>query len=149
LCRSPAEEHTRAPFWTDMTATKSTTTPAADIAKFFIEIAAGNLIGEQLTARKLKKLKHVLHALTVASAAVPGCLNYRTHIDYVGYLIRHVDGMTLFIPFHLGRFFPHDEIVRDLARAAQALSLTPRDPICLSGSATFLGATRSISDLDF
>ena len=121
----------------------------ADVARFLIEIAISDERREPLSAPKEKKLKHVLHALTVVAAGTPVSDNYTIDIEHVGYVKRELDDCLLFIPFHLSAFFPTDEILDEVLRAAQALELDTSNPICISGSATFLGASRSISDLDY
>lgn len=124
-------------------------TVPADVTRFFIEIAIADERREALSVTREKKLRHVLHALTVVTAGTPVNDNYEIDIKHVGYVKRELDDCFLFIPFHLGAFFPTDEILGEVLRAARALELDASNPICISGSATFLGASRSISDLDY
>lgn len=128
---------------------QATVTDKADIAGFFIDIAIADGRGEKLTTTRAKKLLHVLHTQAVALSSAPVNDNHEIDIEYVGYVKRHLDDFQMFIPFHLVECFPKDEILDELVRAAFVLRLDEMNPICISGSATFLGATRSISDLDY
>lgn len=69
--------------------------------------------------------------------------------DYPGYLTRQIGGRDIYVPFNLASVFPGADMVGDVMRIAAAISLHPDDPVCISGSTTFLGAIDKIGDLDF
>ncbi|MCA1471165.1 hypothetical protein I6F09_25200 [Bradyrhizobium sp. IC3195] len=66
-----------------------------------------------------------------------------------GYLKRSIDEIEVYVPFNLVSVFPGQERLGDLVGTARSMVLSGGHPICLSGSATFLGRSIPISDLDF
>ena len=70
-------------------------------------------------------------------------------LKYPGYLSREIDGRPIFVPYNLARVFPASHIVLDVIRIADSIALHPNDPVCISGSTTFLGKLEEIGDLDF
>ena len=69
--------------------------------------------------------------------------------DAPGYLRRTMRGREVFVPAHLAPVFPGGSVLEDVVETATLLTLCHGHPICLSGSTTFLGASKSVSDLDF
>ncbi|WP_296714471.1 hypothetical protein [Rhodoblastus sp.] len=66
-----------------------------------------------------------------------------------GYLRRYIDGYEIYVPFNLASVFPGREKLSSILRAANGIKLSENNPICISGSTTFLGKNVPISDLDF
>jgi len=66
-----------------------------------------------------------------------------------GYLQSSVSGQDLFVPFHLAPYFPSGATLETAVRVATEVSLVASNPICISGSTTFLKSLREIGDLDF
>lgn len=69
--------------------------------------------------------------------------------DHLGYLQGTVNGRTMFVPFHLAQHFPKDDILMETERVSRQIALSPDNPICVSGSTTFIAALDEIGDLDF
>lgn len=121
----------------------------AEVTRFFVEIAILESRGKRPSKTKLEKLRHVLHAVTVVACdAAPGG-SYEVDIRHVGYLKRRMDDVDLFIPFHLCRYFPIGDTLSELVSVSSLVGLDKRNPICISGSAAFLGESKSLADLDF
>ncbi|WP_156947071.1 hypothetical protein [Bradyrhizobium sp. WSM3983] len=74
---------------------------------------------------------------------------FLTDPNNVGYLKRSVGEVEIYVPFNLVSVFPGTERLEDLVATARQVLLCETHPICLSGSATFLGKSVPISDLDF
>ncbi|UUL82531.1 hypothetical protein [Sphingomonas qomolangmaensis] len=70
-------------------------------------------------------------------------------LEHPGYLSRKIDGRPIFVPYNLAGVFPASDIVQDVMKIADRISLHPNDPVCISGSTTFLGKLEEIGDLDF
>ncbi|MBY4639843.1 hypothetical protein K6L44_07550 [Gluconacetobacter entanii] len=66
-----------------------------------------------------------------------------------GYLTREVDGVRLFVPYNLASVCPDSDILLEVIRLSRKVCLGRSNPICISGSTTFLGALKVIADLDF
>jgi hypothetical protein len=121
----------------------------SDIARFFIECAIAEASGLQPDARTIKKLAQVLHTLAIVSAGSRAGENLVFDKSFVGYVRTQCEGLAVYIPFHLAAFFPTGTTLAELIGISQEVALDNGDPICLSGSATFLGASNAISDLDY
>jgi hypothetical protein len=69
--------------------------------------------------------------------------------EIAGYLeVRHRQG-TLFIPFNLVQSFPSSEALRELIDQGERIRFSESNIICISGSATYLGAPLPLGDLDY
>jgi hypothetical protein len=66
-----------------------------------------------------------------------------------GYLETTASGRRVLVPFQLGPFFPPDEVLAPAVQIATQVALSESNPICISGSVTFLAALREIGDLDY
>lgn len=69
--------------------------------------------------------------------------------DYPGYLTRRIGGEHIFVPFNLGSFFPGKTFLQEAILISRQVKLAYGHPICLSGSATFLGKINNTTDLDY
>jgi hypothetical protein len=67
----------------------------------------------------------------------------------VGYLKRSIDKMWVYVPFNLVSVFPGRDTLEDMVTTATKVRIQANQAVCLSGSATFLGKSVPISDLDF
>lgn len=86
---------------------------------------------------------------TVVAAGTDAEASLEPAPEHPGYLTRQVDGRDIYVPFNLASVFPGADMVGDVMRIADAITLHPDDPVCISGSTTFLGAIDRIGDLDF
>ncbi len=120
-----------------------------DIGRFFLEIAVSVANGEYISDAKLDKLRHSVHGLTVTALDDESGNPYIIDLDYVGYLKRQLEQVEIFVPFHLCSYFPSGDILSSLVQASRMVLVNESNPICISGSATFLGVASSIADLDF
>lgn len=68
---------------------------------------------------------------------------------YPGYLSTVSGGKTIYVPFQLASVFPGEDVLGAVLQVAEDVRLLPENPICISGSTTFLGRLREVSDLDF
>lgn len=55
----------------------------------------------------------------------------------------------MFVPYHLAPVCPASDILNVAIELSRKVRLGAENPICISGSTTFLGALRVIADLDF
>ena len=90
-----------------------------------------------------------LRARTIIAAASDEETSLEPVYQHPGYLTRQIGGRPIFVPFNLASVFPGSDMVADVMRIADTISLHPDDPVCISGSTTFLGAINQIGDLDF
>ena len=72
-----------------------------------------------------------------------------TDPQHIGYLRRSLESVEIYVPFNLASVFPGQERLEPLVKLARAIVLKREHPICISGSATFLGVSIPICDLDF
>lgn len=68
---------------------------------------------------------------------------------FAGYLTLSTAGKHIFVPFNIASVFPGTDILNNIVPISGKVSLNSRNPICLSGSATFLGHSVPVADLDF
>lgn len=120
-----------------------------DIAPFFVGLAAAVARGEKITTERLANLRQVIDYLAMIAQSSSSTQLYALDPGHVGYLKRTIADVDLYVPFHLVRYFPADYLLKALIRAAASITLDPANPICISGSATFLGAPVETGDLDF
>ncbi len=66
-----------------------------------------------------------------------------------GYLKGRHGDLNIFVPFHLVEHFPFLETAEELADFADAIRLSDRGYICVSGSAAVLRSVGVIGDIDF
>jgi len=90
-----------------------------------------------------------LRSRAIVAAATDAEASLEPAQDHPGYLTRRVGGRDIFVPFNLASVFPGADIVEEVMRIADAVSLHPGDAVCISGSTTFLGAIDEVGDLDF
>lgn len=69
--------------------------------------------------------------------------------DHPGYLRRQIADRTVFIPFHLAKVSPAADLMAEVIEIGAMVQLVASNPICISGSTTFLGALNVIADLDY
>lgn len=69
--------------------------------------------------------------------------------DHLGYLWRDVSGKRVFVPFHLAKVSPTSDLLAEVIDIGGMVQLDENNPICISGSTTFLGALNVVADLDF
>lgn len=90
-----------------------------------------------------------LRARTIVAAGLDGDGALEPAHEHPGYLTRQVGERPIFVPYNLASVFPPTNIMLDVMRIADSISLHPDDPVCISGSTTFLGKLEQIGDLDF
>jgi hypothetical protein len=73
---------------------------------------------------------------------------WRASTDHIGYLVRETSTGNILVPYHLADFFPSEDALDNLCRIASGVRVSD-GVICLSGSSTFSGILRYISDLDY
>ncbi len=66
-----------------------------------------------------------------------------------GYVEVEVRDLVLFVPYNLVQAFPFARTLDELASISHSVRLTQGGSLCISGSATYLGAGLAIGDLDF
>jgi hypothetical protein len=57
--------------------------------------------------------------------------------------------VPVLVPFNLARACPTSDILKEVIVLSREVRLAAKNPICISGSTTFLGALNVIADLDF
>lgn len=113
-----------------------------------LEMAQLASSGEAPTSRHIDALRSYLDLRTLdfASSNNGGELS---RCDVPGYLETCISEKRVLVPFHLGSFFPSDDILAEVVGVAERVALVIDNPICISGSMTFLKVFRSIGDLDY
>jgi hypothetical protein len=119
------------------------------IARFFVELAVSENRGQKIPVARLERLHDVLRALAEKERSTAQTAVYQVDATHTGYLRRQIADVDVFVPFHLARYFPPDEILDAVIEASERIALDNGNPICISGSAAFLGAQVPIVDLDF
>lgn len=66
-----------------------------------------------------------------------------------GYLARTIDSRKIFVPFNLAYVSPSQSHIPVLMAIASEISMVAGGEMCLSGSATFLGRSQALQDIDF
>lgn len=120
-----------------------------EIAPFFVGLAAAVRRHEKIPTEQLAKLHDVIEVLAVSAQSTSSTHLYALDARHIGYLKRTIASVDLYVPFHLVRYFPADYLLTALIRAAASITLDKANPICISGSATLLGAPLETGDLDF
>ncbi|MCW3101520.1 MAG: hypothetical protein JWL77_7138 [Chthonomonadaceae bacterium] len=69
--------------------------------------------------------------------------------QYPGYLWRDGPSGRIYVPFNLAAVFPRHADLESIVDVAEKVLLAAGDPLCISGSTTFLGRFTGIGDLDF
>lgn len=103
----------------------------------------------EATAGIVEETAAFLRVQTLLAAGSDQEESLEPSLEYPGYLSREIDGRPIFVPYNLAGVFPASHIVLDVIRIADSISLDPNDPVCISGSTTFLGKIEEIGDLDF
>lgn len=68
---------------------------------------------------------------------------------YPGYLRRDIGGKPVFVPFHLVKVSPATDLLHEVIEIGEKVQLAAGNPICISGSTTFLGVLGVVADLDY
>ena len=94
---------------------------------------------------------HGFPELLLALAGIEGAaISERATVSAVhGYLEVRKSEHILFVPYNLSIYFPFAETLEQLIDLAGQVRLSDSGSICISGSATFMGAPVAIADLDF
>jgi len=113
-----------------------------------VEMAALAKRGDQPTSEQVDVLRSYLELRTLTFARADADARLVSSVE-PGYLETSSHDRRVFVPFHLARFFPSQETLDEAVTVARLVAAEAANPICISGSTTFLKALPAIGDLDF
>lgn len=105
-------------------------------------------LGLAPTSEDVERLAQYVEIRTVTSVGADpeGRLALSAH---PGYLATSSGADTILVPFQLAPVFPGRAVLDATVAVARDARVVEGNPICVSGSATFLGRTSEVGDLDF
>lgn len=119
--------------------------PLRNFLIYLAQLRTGEVAAEQSTKQAVALL--TARTLLAARCDSEGMLEVAS--GYPGYLTRTLGERQIFVPFNLAKVAPNTKILAEVIAIARDIALDANDPICISGSTTFLGVIEAVADLDF